>query len=275
MKERTRQLEQANQELKETLDQLTHAHRQLVESEKMASLGGLVAGVAHEINTPVGIGVTAASHLEAKTKAMLEEYRAGTLKRASLEDYLGVCDESSRMILSNLKRASELIRSFKQVAVDRSTEERRSFRLGQYLDEVLLSLRPHLKKTEHRVHLACDPDLTMDSYPGALSQILTNLVMNTLMHAFEPGQTGRIDISAARDGENILFVYADNGKGIAAEHLDKIFEPFYTTKRGRGGTGLGLHILYNLVTQKLRGTVRCESEPGQGTTFTLLLPQKS
>ncbi len=273
VRERTSQLEAANAELKSTLEQLTRAHKQLVESEKMASLGGLVAGVAHEINTPVGIGVTAASHLEAKTQEILGEYRAGGLKRARLEEYLSVCDESTHMILSNLKRAAELIRSFKQVAVDRSTEERRSFKLHGYLDEVLLSLRPHLKKTEHKVEISCDPELTMDSYPGALSQIITNLVMNSLMHAFDPGEAGRIGISAELTEGQVRLIYVDNGKGIAPEHLDKIFEPFYTTRRGRGGTGLGLHILYNLVTQQLHGTVRCESAPGQGTTFTLLLPQ--
>lgn len=273
VRERTRQLEEANQELKHALDQLTTAHKQLVESEKMASLGGLVAGVAHEINTPVGIGVTAASHLEDKTKNILVEYKAGGLKRASLEQYLNVCDESTRMILSNLKRAAELIRSFKQVAVDRSTEDRRVFHLRAYLDEILMSLRPHLKKTEHTVSVICDPKLIMDSYPGALSQIITNLVMNSLVHAFEPGEAGRITISAAQDRDQVQINYADNGKGIPNENLDKIFEPFYTTRRGRGGTGLGLHILYNLVTQKLGGTVRCESTPGQGTSFTLLLPQ--
>lgn len=273
VRERTRQLEAANAELTRAMEQLTRANRQLVESEKMASLGGLVAGVAHEINTPVGVGVTAASHLETRTRALLADYRAGGLKRASLEEYLGVCDESTRMILSNLRRAAELIRSFKQVAVDRSTEERRSFRLRAYLDEVLLSLRPHLKKTEHEVALICDPELTLDSYPGALSQVITNLVMNSLVHAFEPGAAGRITITAQDGGGYVRLIYADDGAGIAPEHLDKIFEPFYTTRRGKGGTGLGLHILYNLVTQKLGGEVRCESEPGRGATFTLTLPQ--
>ncbi|SNS21752.1 PAS domain S-box-containing protein [Humidesulfovibrio mexicanus] len=273
VRERTRQLEAANAELTSALEQLTRAHKQLVESEKMASLGGLVAGVAHEINTPVGVGVTAASHLEARTQGLLAEYRSGGLKRASLEEYLGVCDESTRMILSNLRRAAELIRSFKQVAVDRSTEERRSFKLRAYLDEVLLSLRPHLKKTEHEVVLICDPELTLDSYPGALSQVVTNLVMNSLVHAFEPGVAGRITITALEKGRYVLLIYADDGAGIAPEHLDKIFEPFYTTRRGKGGTGLGLHILYNLVTQKLGGEVRCESQPGRGATFTLTLPQ--
>lgn len=271
--ERTAQLEAANRELKETLEQLTTAHKQLVESEKMASLGGLVAGVAHEINTPVGIGVTAASHLEQKTQAVLVEYRAGGLKRASLEGFLSICDESTRMILSNLRRASDLIRSFKQVAVDRSTEERRTFPLRSYLEEVLLSLRPHLKKTAITVEISCDEGLQVDSYPGAFSQILTNLVMNSLAHAYEPGQKGVIRIEADLAGGRLNLAYSDDGKGIAPEHLDKIFEPFYTTKRGRGGTGLGLHIVYNIVTQKLGGTVVCKSAPGQGATFTFSIPQ--
>ena len=269
---RTQQLEQANLELKQTLEQLNRTHKQLVESEKMASLGGLVAGVAHEINTPVGIGVTAASHLENKTREMLEEYRAGGLKRSRLEEFLGLCDESTRMILVNLRRASDLIRSFKQVAVDRSTEERRKFALHDYLEEVLLSLKPHLKKTAISVELDCDPELEIDSYPGAYSQILTNLVMNSLVHAYDPGQAGRIRVEITHGEDRLRLVYSDDGKGIAPGDLDKIFEPFYTTKRGRGGTGLGLHILYNIVTQKLEGTVHCESLPGQGTTFTLDVP---
>jgi PAS domain S-box-containing protein len=270
--ERTGQLEEANLALQKTLEQLTRTQKQLVEAEKMASLGGLVAGVAHEINTPVGVGVTAASHLEAKTKAMLEEYQAGALKRSRLEEFLGVCDESTRMILSNLRRASDLIRSFKQVAVDRSTEERRVFRLRDYLEEVLLSLKPHLKKTAVTVELSCDSELEIDSYPGAYSQILTNLVMNSLLHAYDLDQAGRISVSIVREQGSLRVVFRDDGKGIAPEHLDKIFEPFYTTKRGRGGTGLGLHILYNIVTQRLGGTVRCESVLGQGTTFTLDVP---
>ncbi len=270
--ERTRQLEHANQELKETLEQLTRTQRQLVESEKMASLGGLVAGVAHEINTPVGVGVTAASHLEARAKAALGAYQEGTLTRTGLEKFLALCDESTRMILVNLRRASELIRSFKQVAVDRSTEERRSFTLRDYLEEVLLSLKPQLKKSAVTVELACDPELTIDSYPGAFSQILTNLVMNALLHAFDPGQAGRLTIACGQEQGRLSLAFSDDGKGIAPEHLDKIFEPFYTTKRGRGGTGLGLHILYNIVTQQLAGTIRCESTLGQGTAFFLDMP---
>lgn len=271
---RTAQLEATNLQLTRTLHELTSAHKQLVESEKMASLGGLVAGIAHEINTPVGIGVTAASHLEAKTKALRTLYEEGRLGRSDLETYLSLCAESTRMILANLERAASLIRSFKQVAVDQSSEQRRAFKLRAYLDEVLLSLRPKLKNTGHVVTVTCDPELTLDSYPGAISQIVANLVLNALLHAFAPGQAGHIDIRGEADGDTVRLVFADDGKGMEPGQLEKIFEPFYTTKRGHGGTGLGLHILYNLVTQRLGGTVTCDSAPGRGAAFTMLLPRE-
>jgi len=269
---RTRELAAANKELTAALENLSQAQKQLIQSAKMASLGELVAGVAHEINTPVGIGVTAASHLEDKTRLMLEAFRAGELKRTSLEQFLGTCDDSTRMILTNLRRASDLIRSFKQVAVDRSTEERRTFRLRDYLEQVLLSLRPYLKKTAISVELDCDPELEIDSYPGVFSQILTNLVLNALQHAFDPGQAGRIEITLAREQDRLRFAFSDNGKGIAPEHLGKIFEPFYTTYRQHGGSGLGLSIVYNLVSRTLGGTIHVASEPGQGTAFNIILP---
>ena len=272
VEKRTRELAQANQELTRAMERLSQAQAQLIQSEKMASLGGLVAGVAHEINTPVGIGVTAASHLEDKTKAVQAEFRAGALKRAGLEEYLGVCDESSHMILTNLRRASDLIRSFKQVAVDRSTEERRIFGLRAYLEQVLLSLRNQLKKTALVVELECAPELEIDSYPGVWSQIVTNLVLNALQHAFDPGQAGRIGLRAVVEAERLRFIFSDDGKGIAPEHLGRIFEPFFTTYRQKGGSGLGLSIVYNLVTQTMGGTIHVASAPGQGTTFSISIP---
>jgi len=236
VEKRTRELGQANKELTQAMERLSQAQDQLIQSEKMASLGALVAGVAHEINTPVGIGVTAASHLEDKTKSILEAFQSGSLKRATLQDYLGVCDESTHMILTNLRRASDLIRSFKQVAVDRSTEERRVFRLRAYLEQVLLSLRNYLKKTAIVVEIECDAELEINSYPGVWSQIVANLVLNVLQHAFDPGQAGRITITASLEAERLRFIFADNGKGIAPEHLNLIFEPFFTTYRQKGGS---------------------------------------
>jgi signal transduction histidine kinase len=238
----------------------------------MAALGALVAGVAHEINTPVGVGVTAASHLDKATQEFLALYGAQAMKRSDLEKYLQVCQDSSRLLLSNLNRAAELIRSFKQVAIDQSGEVRRRFRMKEYVEEVLLSLRPILKKTRHQVTIECSEALELTSYPGAFSQIITNFITNSVMHAYGEQEAGQLvfRITAARS--RLTFRYSDNGRGIPQENLAHIFEPFYTSNREKGGSGLGLHIVYNIVTQKLGGTIVCESAPGKGTAFVLEIP---
>lgn len=264
--------EVAAQELSQALENLKATQSQLVEAEKMAALGGLVAGVAHEINTPVGVGVTAASLLEDKTVTFRTLFQNGQMKRSDLEKYLDTASQSSSMILKNLQRAAELIQSFKQVAVDQSSEERRTFVAKAYLDEILLSLHPKLKRTQLTVQVHADENLTLDSYPGAFAQIVTNLVMNSLIHAYEPGQPGHLVFDLKQKNGSFIFEYADDGRGIPPEHLSKIFDPFFTTKRGQGGSGLGLHIIYNLVTQKLGGTIRCESKVGRGTRFMIELP---
>ncbi|NJN96302.1 MAG: GAF domain-containing sensor histidine kinase [Anaerolineales bacterium] len=264
--------EAANLELSQTLQDLRAAQTQLVEAEKMAALGGLVAGVAHEINTPIGVGVTAASLLAEKTDDLRDTFRQGQMKRSDLEKYLDLAGQSSQMILSNLNRAADLIQSFKQVAVDQSSEERRAFPVKAYLEEILLSLRPKLKRTNLTVKINGDDDLSLDSYPGSFAQIVTNLVMNSLMHAYDPDQAGYLVFEVKRKGSRFIFKYSDDGKGIPKENLNKIFEPFFTTQRGRGGSGLGLHIIYNIVTQKLGGNIRCESEVGVGTKFTINVP---
>jgi C4-dicarboxylate-specific signal transduction histidine kinase len=264
--------EGANQELSQALEHLQTTQSHLVEAEKMAALGGLVAGVAHEINTPVGIGVTAASLLEERTRAFRQAYQTGQMKRSDMEKYLDIAGQSSTMILNNLNRAAELIQSFKQVAVDQSSEKRRRFPVKAYLEEVLISLRPKLKRTQHSIEIFGPEELALDSYPGAFSQIVTNLVMNSLVHAYEPGEAGRLVFDLQQKGSYFVFEYTDDGRGIAKEHMSKIFDPFFTTKRGHGGSGLGLHIIYNLVTQKLGGTIRCESKEGQGTRFVIEMP---
>lgn len=273
--ERTRELSKANAELKQALVSLREAQASLVESEKMAALGGLVAGVAHEINTPVGIGVTAASHFQRKARDIESRFDAGTMKKSEFVEFLDVSREATDMILTNLQRASDLIQSFKRVAVDQSSEQRRQFSVRDYLEEILVSLRPRLKKTAHRVLIHCDAELTMDSFPGAFSQVISNLVMNSLIHGFEDKETGTIEIEvlAEMDQPHIKLLFRDDGKGMSAEHLSRVFDPFFTTKRSSGGSGLGLHIVYNLVTKTLAGTVVCESAPGQGTTFTMVLPR--
>ena len=277
---RTRQQEEARQtEMQRTNDALhrwlvviKRTQSQLVESEKMASLGGLVAGIAHEINTPVGTSITASSFLESKGQTCAKHVAEGTLRKSELDVFLRDVIESTQMILTNLLRAAELIRSFKQVAVDRTSEEQRSFLIQEYIHHVLLSLRPRLKKTAISVSVQCPESLNIHSYPGAFSQIITNLVVNSLVHAFPPDATGEILFQVTMEGDDILFHYSDNGQGMEEEHRLQIFEPFFTTARHRGGSGLGMHIVFNLVTQTLQGTIHCDSSPGRGTAFKIRIP---
>ena len=270
--ERTARLDAANLELRETLGQLEQTQEQLVDSAKMAALGDLVAGVAHEINTPVGVGVTAASHLEKETMELAALYQDGAMKRSDLDRYLTAAQEASRLILSNLNRAADLIRSFKQVAIDQSGEARRRFQVRHYLEEICLSLRPVLKKTSHRIEIDCDETLELNSYPGAISQIVTNFITNSLNHAYGEGEAGLLRLAVSQEGGTIRFRYSDNGRGMGASEARQVFEPFFTTNREKGGSGLGMHVVYNLVTQRLMGTIRCESRPGQGTLFEILFP---
>jgi len=257
------------------MDKLKEAQIQLVQSEKMASLGALVAGVAHEINTPVGVGVTAASTLQARAVALRDLYERDALRRSDLAGFVAMSEESTQIILRNLQRAADLIHSFKQVAVDQSSGERRRFALKAYIDEILLSLRPKLKKTHHVVDVECPEGLVIDSYPGAIAQIMTNFVTNSLIHGFEDIPQGHIRIVIRQEPGRVTLAYSDDGRGIAPEHLGRVFDPFFTTKRGVGGSGLGLHIVYNLVTQRLGGTIHVSSELGKGTDFVIQLPAQA
>ncbi|MBU0743588.1 PAS domain S-box protein [bacterium] len=272
------QIQGMNQELElrveERTTELQEAQAQLVTSEKMAALGNLVSGVAHEINTPLGIGITAASHLQQQVERFNRRYEGGVLNRAELETFLGAGREATHMILSNLNRAAELVQSFKQVSVDQSTEDLRSFNMGTYLREALVSLRPKLKQGGHRLELSCPDSLEMTSYPGVLAQVATNLVMNSLLHGFEDREGGSIIVNIDEIGEMVRILYRDDGQGMSSEQVRKIYDPFYTTKRGRGGSGLGMNIVFNLVTQMLGGTIECQSAQGQGTAFVIELPKR-
>jgi histidine kinase len=275
---RTLALRRKNDELNDTLQSLRHAQKQLIESEKLASLGQLVAGVAHEINTPVGVAVTGASTLAEETARLEDLYRQGTMKRSDLDKFIDTASTISKLLLSNMERAAMLVQSFKEVAIDQTSQERRIFHLRTYIDEVLLNLTPILRKTEHQVVVECDERIEADTYPGALSQVLTNFVMNALMHAFDDGDggaaKGTMTISATQLSPDMIELrFADNGKGIAPEHLPRIFDPFFTTMRGRGGSGLGLNIVYNLVSAGLQGTISAESEVGAGTVFVVRFPR--
>jgi len=248
------------------------AEKELVQTEKLASLGGLVAGLAHEVNTPIGVGLTAATFMEEKVSDISKQVAEESLTRRGLDDFLDLAGQSSRIIVSNLHRASDLVRSFKQVAVDQSSDELRTFKLVDYLEEILLSLLPQTKKTPHTISVSGDRDIVLTSFPGALSQIITNLVLNSLIHAFEEGETGEIRIESTLSGQNAHIRYSDNGKGVSAEVLNRIFDPFYTTRRGSGGSGLGMHIVYNLATRKLGGSVVCESVPEEGISVHITVP---
>ncbi|NEO89831.1 MAG: AAA family ATPase [Moorea sp. SIO3G5] len=260
------------QELSQTLDDLTATQKKLVESEKMAALGGLVAGVAHEINTPVGTSITAASILADETQGFCKVLKNGKLKRSVLQNYLDTVQESSELILSNLQRAGELVQSFKQVAVDQAHLDKRTLNVKEYLEEVLISLEPQLKQASHTLTIEGDETVTIETYPGAISQVITNLVMNSISHGYQPKQNGQLHLQVDRVEEELMITYHDDGCGIAQEHLGQIFEPFFTTARARGGSGLGLHIVYNLVTQKLLGQIEVNSQIGKGTEFIITIP---
>ena len=265
----------AKQQTERALAQQQKMQDELVQVEKLAALGGLVAGVAHEVNTPIGVTLSAATHLEAETKKTDRAYQAGDLSEEGLSEYFTTARQATQLMTLNSQRAADLIQSFKQVAVDQTGGERRTFAVAGYIDEVLLSLRPHLKKSHIDIRVDCPAALTMDSLPGAFSQVLTNLVMNALLHGFEPEQFGHIDISVvALEGEQLRLTFHDDGKGIPPELHTRVFEPFFTTRRTSGGSGLGLHIVHSIVTQALKGTLALDSRPGQGTTFTLHLPRK-
>jgi signal transduction histidine kinase len=266
VRKRTRELEKTLIELKESQDQL-------VASEKMAVLGGLVAGIAHEINTPVGVGVTAASHLESKITEIVKLYENDALTREDYEEFLHTAIEGAQIILRNLQTAANLVSSFKQVAVDQSSEAVRSFKLGQYINDILMTLNPELKHTKIRIEVDCPEDLALDSYPGDFSQIFTNLIMNSIAHGFNGGKNpGNIKIAIERDGAELVIRYCDDGMGIPDHILNRIFDPFVTTDRNSGRSGLGMHIIYNIITHRLKGSIVCENTLRRGALFVIRLP---
>ena len=278
LREANERIQRRNDKLTRTLEELRETQAELVRHEKLASLGGLVAGIAHEINTPLGICVTATSHVQVEMKKWRRAYEAGTLDKAGFEAMLAELDTALRILDRNTRRGAELVQSFKQIAVDQSSGQRRDFDVAEYLDEILLSLRPKLKQFAGTVEVECAPGLRMDSYPGAVSQVVTNLVMNALLHAFQARDAGAITpgtirISAEADDEDVLLIVADDGNGMAPADLRRYFDPFFTTKRGSGGTGLGAHIVFNLVTGTLGGTIHVDSAPGRGTQVRMRLPR--
>tara|TARA_R110002153_G_scaffold32537_7_gene98479 strand:- start:979 stop:2628 length:1650 start_codon:yes stop_codon:yes gene_type:complete len=275
VKQRTNALKEANSELIQTLEKLHQFQRQIVQNEKMASLGDMVAGVAHEVNTPIGLGVTASTMMLDRLSDMRKAFEDKTLKASSLSKFIAEGEENLNIIYRNLNRAAELISSFKQVAVDQSSENNRVFSFSKLMDEILMSMRPKLKKVKHQINVNCADNLVVESKAGPINQIMINLIMNSIIHGFEDMDKGQIDITIESvDDTKVSIEFKDNGKGIP-EHLRKrIFDPFVTTKRGQGGSGLGMHLVYNLVTQALNGSISIVSEEGQGIQFKILFPVK-
>ncbi|MEI8394711.1 MAG: ATP-binding protein [Rhodospirillaceae bacterium] len=260
-------------ELSATLDELRRTQDELVRSEKMAALGGMVAGIAHEINTPVGNSMTVATSLSRRAAEFRQALSGTEMRRSTLREFSEKVCAGTDLLVANLTRAVELISSFKRVAVDQTSERRRAFDLASGLGEIITMLKPIYKNSGHRIEIDVAPGIRMDSYPGALSQVITNLVSNALVHAFEGRQHGVVLVAARMDGgENVILTVADDGSGIDPRVLPRIFDPFFTTKLGSGGSGLGLHIVYVTVARILHGKISVKSEPGTGTTFTLTLP---
>jgi signal transduction histidine kinase len=255
--------------------ELNTAQQNLIDAERLAALGGLVAGVAHEVNNPIGISLTVASSFSRRAEMFEAELRSDSpLRRSQLEEFVRTSRDAAAQLVANLHRAAELIQSFKQVAVDRSHAERRQFSLSEATDQIIASLRPVLKKAPIALSVEVPEGLVIDGYPGSYGQILTNLFLNAANHAFADGRSGAITITAKpRGADDVEIIFADNGAGMTPDVQRQAFDPFFTTRRNEGGTGLGLHIVYNLVTQQLGGRMMLDSRLGQGTTFRIIMPR--
>ena len=272
VEERTHELEQSNTSLIDTLENLERTRDDLVQSEKLASLGALVAGVAHEMNTPIGNALLVATTLNAEIDTFAQS-AADKLTRAALEQHIASTITGSGMLVSNLERAAELIAGFKQLAVDQTSEQRRVYALRTMIDEVMVAMRPALRRAPFLFDVDVPADITLDGYPGPLSRVLVNFINNALLHAFEGRSAGRMSLSAKLlDAQQVELIFADDGVGMSADVLHRIFDPFYTTKLGRGGSGLGMHIAYSIITVMHGGHLEVTSKHGHGAQFRCVLP---
>ena len=267
--------EQSERELLESIQHLEQTRRHLVESEKLASLGGLVAGVAHEINTPAGILVSSASYLQDRTETVQQLATDGVLDAARQQRYLRDADASARLMLSNAQRIAKLVQNFKQIAVDRIVEAPQAFDLRELLQSTVLTLQPKVDEAGVAVHIDAPADIRLQSYPLALAQVLTNLAMNSLQHGFDPVRPGAaIHLRATLEpgGEEVRIDYSDNGRGVEPALEGRVFDPFFTTRRMLGGSGLGLYIVHQIVTRQLGGSVTLQGHPGEGAHFMIQFP---
>ncbi|MBL4631655.1 MAG: PAS domain-containing protein [Paraglaciecola sp.] len=276
VKERTQDLKNSNQKLEQALIELKQAQTHLVESEKMAALGRLVASISHEINTPIGVAVTTASYLHEKIEHIEKEFSSKQLTEEDFAHFCSTAQNSTQMLLSNLARASNLIKNAKQIAVDQSNDVPRKIKLNQYVKSILATLRPIFRNRNIGLEVDIDPDLQLIIYPGAFAQVVTNFTENVIKHAFPKNDArGKFRISCYLSGSDIHLHFADNGVGVPLHLQKKIFEPFFTTKRKSGGSGLGLSIIYNIICQQFGGKIECKSKLAQGTEFFISIPQQT
>jgi signal transduction histidine kinase len=251
----------------------SETQRYLIENERLAALGRLVAGVAHELNSPVGISLTVASTLEHRCRNFKSEIFSGPVRRSTVAEFGEGCRDAASQLVANLERAGELIQAFKQVAVDRSGADRRSFDLKLATEQIIASVRPGIRKSKWALALEIPTDIVLDGYPGAYGQVLTNLIFNAITHGFADGSVGNMLIRADRLGDGqVEITFSDDGSGIPEDVQRHVFDPFFTTSRAKGNTGLGLYIVHNLVTEQLGGRINLVSAPGQGTTLSMTLP---
>ena len=255
--------------LQKTLDTLRETQEQLIQTEKMASLVGVVSGIAHEINTPIGVSLTAASFLEQSTNKVMKQFQEKKLNHKDFMGFLEACVETSKILMSNLQRSSGLVNRFKKIAVNRSTQNKVKINLKNFIDDIWTLLPPIVTKDNVSININCPHDMFITTYPEGLIQIITSLFENSIVHAFSEGKNGSINIDVTSNNDLLYIVYSDDGIGIEKSNLSKIFDPFLTTKRGLGRIGLGLNIVFNIVTQEFGGTINCESQVGSGTVFNI------
>jgi len=258
---------QTNKDLKSSVLELKRAQEMLLNTEKMASLGSLSAEISHEINTPIGVSITSTTYLADILQNIIRDIDNDSLSKRAFLEFSKNANHSIELLLTNLNRASDLITSFKQVAVDQTSNKLRKITLAKYLAEIIQSLGPKLRKTKHIITIDCPENIIIYTHAGAIAQIITNLVINSILHGFEDITQGEINISVTLNEKLVHIHYQDNGHGIAKDKLPLLFDPFYTTKASSGGTGLGTHIIYNLVTDTLNGSIEAHSEEGKGLSF--------
>lgn len=271
LRKKDKQLKTTKKDLQDNLLQLQQMQQQMLEREKMVALGSLVAGVAHEVNTPLGVSITSTSVICENNKKLRQSFNNSELSEEELIEFLDKNDETVNILQQNLERAAKLIRSFKMISVDQNIDDLRPVKIKQYIQDIVTPFHNQLKKFPITINLECSSDLIIELYPGPFAQLITNLLQNAIIHAFKPGNKGLLEITVTQQDSGLLITVTDNGKGMSDDIQQHAFEPFITTRRNQGGSGLGLNIVYNIVTQNFGGNIELESELGRGTRFIIFL----